>query len=265
MSNTALPIAPAPAANPGRRILLVEDNIINQEIARAVLESAGHRVDVVADGSQAVSAVQARDYDVVLMDIQMPVMDGVTATRRIRALDHPASAIPIIAMTASVLPQQVSSFFDAGMNGHVAKPFKREELNSAIARWAAQAAPEEVPAAPAPEPTLDRATFDSILSLLGAEKTDLLLDRLAQQLRRFRTAVTDAGSRDAIVQDAHSMISAAGLLGFARLSSLCREIEDQCLSGADAAPVLRRMAEIRPGILAEIEAVRTAAGTRPGA
>jgi CheY-like chemotaxis protein/HPt (histidine-containing phosphotransfer) domain-containing protein len=263
MSNTAVPLAPAPASSPGRHILLVEDNVINQEIARAVLESAGHRVDVVADGSEAVAAVQSRDYDVVLMDIQMPVMDGVTATRRIRALDHPAHAVPIIAMTASVLPQQVTSFFDAGMNGHVAKPFKREELNSAIARWAAQGAPE-AKTAPSPEPTLDRSTFESILSLLGPEKTDLLLDRLAQQLRRFETSARDAGSRDAIVQDAHSMISAAGLLGFARLSGLCREIEEQCLGGADPALVLRRMAEMRPGILAEIEAVRAGTGARPG-
>jgi DNA-binding response OmpR family regulator len=190
------------------------------------------------------------------MDIQMPVMDGVTATRHIRALNHPASAVPIIAMTASVLPQQVSSFFTAGMNGHVGKPFKREELTSAIDRWAAQASPEARPLRETTPASLDRATFESILSLLGPEKTGALLDRLAQQLRGFDASLATRGSREAIMKDAHAMISAAGLLGFASLSALCREIEDQCVAGQDAGPTLRRMAELRPSILDEIGIVQ---------
>jgi signal transduction histidine kinase/FixJ family two-component response regulator len=123
----AKPTAPA-------RILLVEDVTINQEIARAVLESAGHEVDVVADGAQAILAVRNKAYDLVLMDVQMPIMDGMTATRHIRALEHPAKSLPIIAMTANVLPQQVAQFHAAGMNEHVAKPFKRDELFAAIER-----------------------------------------------------------------------------------------------------------------------------------
>jgi CheY-like chemotaxis protein/HPt (histidine-containing phosphotransfer) domain-containing protein len=247
-----------------RRILLVEDNEINQEVARAVLEAVGHQVDVVADGRQAVAAVQSVPYDVVLMDIQMPVMDGVAATRQIRSLNHPASSVPIIAMTASVLPQQVRSFFDAGMNGHVGKPFKREELFSAIDRWASQAvsSPPPLPAAPPSAiSTLNRETFDSIQSLLGRDKTDVLLERLGQQIQRLGTAHGSA-SRETIAQEAHAMISAAGLLGFASLSNLCREIEDHCTAGSEINPLLQRVEEIRPAVLDEIESIRQTVSVR---
>jgi signal transduction histidine kinase/ActR/RegA family two-component response regulator len=115
-------------------ILLVDDNEINQEIARSVLQAAGHTVDVASDGATAVIAVQRNDYDVVLMDIQMPVMDGMTATQRIRALDGSARHVPIVAMTANVLPQQVRVFLEAGMNDHLGKPFKRDVLLEVIAR-----------------------------------------------------------------------------------------------------------------------------------
>jgi PAS domain S-box-containing protein len=117
------------------RILLVEDNDINQEIARAMLESEGHEVDVASDGSVAVTRVQAARYDLVLMDVQMPVMDGLTATRRIRALDGLARDLPIIALTANVLPQQIHAFREAGMSDYIGKPFKRDELYRIVERW----------------------------------------------------------------------------------------------------------------------------------
>ena len=119
----------------GARLLLVEDVVLNQEVARAVLEVAGHGVDVVGDGQSAVAAVQRTTYDLVLMDVQMPGMDGMSATRAIRALRHPSRRVPIVAMTANVLPEQVRQFLEAGMNDHVAKPFKRAELYTTIDRW----------------------------------------------------------------------------------------------------------------------------------
>ena len=109
--DAAVIVAPiSPMELEGLRILLVEDVEINQELARAVLERVGHQVDVAADGTEAIVAVQTKQYDLVLMDIQMPGMDGITATRHIRAMDHPSSILPIIAMTANVLPQQIAHF-----------------------------------------------------------------------------------------------------------------------------------------------------------
>ncbi len=128
--------APPPLERPAR-VLLVEDSPINQDIARAILERRGHRVTVVADGAEAVLAVQAGAHDVVLMDVQMPGMDGVTATRHIRELGSPLGRLPIVALTANVLPQQVAQFRAAGMDDHVGKPFRPDELLATVERWSA--------------------------------------------------------------------------------------------------------------------------------
>ena len=123
---------PAPASG---RVLVVEDLAINRELLQAVLTQAGHRVDIAGDGAEAVAAVQAAAYDVVLMDVQMPVLDGVAATARIRALPGPQRDVPIVALTATVLPDRVARFRAAGMNDHVGKPFGKQELLDAVARW----------------------------------------------------------------------------------------------------------------------------------
>jgi CheY-like chemotaxis protein len=120
--------------SPAIRVLLVEDVDVNREIARLMLERLGYRVDTVNDGAEAVSTVKTNDYDIVLMDIQMPVMDGITATKVIRGFSEPKGCIPIIAMTANVLPRQIESFMAAGMSGHIGKPFRRDDLVVAIER-----------------------------------------------------------------------------------------------------------------------------------
>jgi signal transduction histidine kinase/CheY-like chemotaxis protein len=129
----------AKALRPGR-ILVAEDVEVNQEIIRAVLEGAGHSVDIVADGAQAIKAVQEHAYELVLMDVQMPGVDGVQATRHIRAMAAPPGDVPIIALTANVYTDQIASFLDAGMNDHVGKPFDRRKLLSTVDRWLADGA-----------------------------------------------------------------------------------------------------------------------------
>ena len=117
-----------------RSILVVEDIELNQEVAVAMLERAGHHVDVAANGVEAIESVKAKRYDVILMDIQMPRMDGVTATKKIRAMANNIGAVPILAMTANVLPDEVERFIAAGMNGHICKPVDRAELIAEVDR-----------------------------------------------------------------------------------------------------------------------------------
>jgi CheY-like chemotaxis protein len=126
----------ARAERPGR-ILVAEDVEINQEIIRAVLEAAGHSVDVVSDGAQAIKAVQETVYDLVLMDVQMPGVDGVEATRHIRTMAAPRGGVPVVALTANVYAEQIASFLAAGMDDHVGKPIDRRKLLSAVDRWLA--------------------------------------------------------------------------------------------------------------------------------
>jgi signal transduction histidine kinase len=136
---TAEPIAVperTPAAAPGAaRILIVDDHAVNLEIGAALLSLVGCEVDVAENGKQAVEQVQKGDYDLILMDIHMPLMDGLQATRAIKALGGRASQTPIVAMSADALPRQVERCYAAGMVDHIAKPVQREVLYAKVDRW----------------------------------------------------------------------------------------------------------------------------------
>jgi PAS domain S-box-containing protein len=130
---------PAPSAEdrsaPGdASLLLVEDNAINQTLAKALLARSGYRLDAVSSGAEALAAVRDRNYDLILMDVQMPGMDGIEATRRIRALEGQRSRIPIIAMTANAMMGDRERFLAAGMDEYVSKPIDSAALLAAIAR-----------------------------------------------------------------------------------------------------------------------------------
>lgn len=120
----------------GLDILLADDNPVNSKIASTMLEKAGHRIDVVADGSAAIDAVLAKAYDLILMDVQMPVMDGLEATRRIRAMTKPGSIhLPIVAVTANAMTGDDRQCLDAGMDDYVTKPIDRARLLSKVNQW----------------------------------------------------------------------------------------------------------------------------------
>ncbi|MCJ2036177.1 ATP-binding protein [Methylobacterium sp. J-068] len=210
-------------------LLLVEDNVINQQLARAVLEAGGHTVEVVADGASAIRAVQEGLFDLVLMDVQMPGMDGLTATRRIRQLGMPASTLPVIAMTANVLPDQIEAFRAAGMDDHIGKPFHRAELYRLVDRWLSWNA--EAPAREAAGATLDPGVFDrqihdDALELVGPVRLLALLDAFGDELDvRFAGTGLTAEERDQSRFEAHSLISSASMLGFPALSAACRTLE----------------------------------------
>ena len=258
---------PEPAPAPRLRLLLVEDVPLNQELACAVLESQGYAVDVAGDGAEAITAVgtsvaSGRAYDLVLMDVQMPRVDGLTATRRIRALAPPACDIPIVAMTANVLPAQIEELREAGMDDHVGKPFRRADLFATISRWTAPGARRPTRAEEAcrvPEvdsAVLDAAVLTEMRASFGADRVAALLDLLANELsERFRPTETD---RLQIAHDAHALVAAAGLLGFVGLSSLCREVEAAAHAGADLMPLIRRLEVQRATALRAIRQLRAA-------
>jgi signal transduction histidine kinase/DNA-binding NarL/FixJ family response regulator len=140
----APPPVPPPVTSGSLRLLVADDILVNRTLARIMLERAGHAVELVANGMEAVEAVQRTQFDAVLMDVQMPVMDGLEATRRIRALDGPAGRVPIVALSASAMNDQVAACLAAGMDGHLAKPINRGELLTMLETVARQrAAPPE--------------------------------------------------------------------------------------------------------------------------
>jgi len=130
----------------GLRILVVEDNPTNRLIASRMLESLGATVELAHDGAEGVEAAARAGFDVIFMDIQMPVMDGVEAARRIRRLEGPAAAPPIVAMTANVMKHQINDYLTAGMDGAIAKPLNPAAILAELSRLsgAAQGALEAV-------------------------------------------------------------------------------------------------------------------------
>jgi two-component system, sensor histidine kinase and response regulator len=122
------------------RILLADDNPVNCRIAVLMLEKAGHQIDVVNGGAEAIAAVQRKRYDLVLMDVQMPTVDGLEATRRIRALPIAHAGVPVIAITANAMHGDDQRCFEAGMNDYITKPIDRARLLGKVSEWGYQAA-----------------------------------------------------------------------------------------------------------------------------
>jgi CheY-like chemotaxis protein len=130
----------AAPAQPGTPVLLVEDNRVNQLLATTLLSQAGYEIDVAWNGNEAIEAVQKKDYAVVLMDVQMPELDGFEASRRIRSLQSPVRDVPIIAMTANAMKGDRERCLDAGMDDYLSKPIDRATLLEKVAHWAASTA-----------------------------------------------------------------------------------------------------------------------------
>jgi CheY-like chemotaxis protein len=130
--------ASPPLLHGGLKVLVAEDNQVNQLVIVAMLNRLGHQVDLAANGAEAIAAVERVPYDLVLMDVQMPEMDGPTATRAIRRLPGPASRVPIIALTANAMAGHREEYLAAGMNDYVSKPIKMRDLLAAMARCASK-------------------------------------------------------------------------------------------------------------------------------
>lgn len=220
------------------RILLVEDVDINRELACIVLRAAGHSVDVATDGIGAVRAVKDGGYDLVLMDVQMPRLDGMMATRLIRCLPGAAAAVRVIAMSANVLPDQVQDFRAAGMDDHFGKPFQPRELCAAVERWLDSKDVAMSDAAPIADTTLDRGRHADNLALIAPETLSRLFGQFQARVRDAfvdthpqlgsalcATASGTGAERAALRAEAHALAAASGLLGFMPLSHACSALE----------------------------------------
>ena len=184
----------------GARVLLVEDNAINREFASELLRGEGMLVDEAVNGLQAFEMVQAGQYQAVLMDIQMPLMDGLEAARKIRALGGERFAsLPIIAMTALAMAHDAEQSLAAGMNDHVTKPIAPDRLLATLARWirlpAGQAVQARVLAPPAAPVPSDLLALTSLDAREGIRRIGGKADAYRRQLQRFRDHYADAGAQ----------------------------------------------------------------------
>ena len=255
-------LRPAPARSPmAGRILVADDHEMNRDITSAMLTLAGHEVDVVVNGDQALAAVRGRAYDLVLMDIEMGGMSGIEAAGHIRRLDAPAGHVPMIAMTANVLPQQVRAFKDAGMDGHLGKPFTRNQLIDKVNQFLSpvRAAAGDATRPPASRAAaFDREALAEMKLLLGEQRTAAWIGTLRSQLESIVSIETKAISRPKLARTAHSLVSQAGSLGFTRLSRLSSELEEACGKRGDHSALLRRVKEACHSALCRIDEIQEA-------
>jgi PAS domain S-box-containing protein len=215
------------------RILLAEDNAMNQKVALRLLERLGYRADVATNGLEAIEALERQPYDVVLMDVQMPELDGLDATRRI-VERWPAESRPhIVAMTANALPEDREACFAAGMDDYVAKPIRPEELVAALKRVkplgngdGASARVELI--------SLDDGALKNLRDLGGddflGEVIDAFLADAPQLLATLRSSLAD-GSADELRRAAHTLKSNGATLGAEGFAELCRTLEQRAKAG----------------------------------
>ncbi len=227
----------------GERILVVEDIAINRTIATALLQKVGFSVLTANDGEAALAVLASEPVDLVLMDVQMPVMDGLTATREIRANPR-LHGLPVIAMTAHATVEDQRQTAEAGMDAHLTKPIVPQLLYDTLARWLP---PQVLPEPPAePEPPIEAAA--TLPSLPGIDQTAGLLLHMnrptfylsslhdfrrdfASSTRRLREALV-AGQWPEARRLAHSLKSVAGSIGAQRLAEAARRMESLLASGS---------------------------------
>jgi two-component system sensor histidine kinase/response regulator len=273
------------ASTAGARVLLAEDNLVNQEVAVQLLHAAGVHVDVAGDGAQALDMARSRPYDLVLMDVQMPHLDGLEATRRIRQ-EPTLAQLPIIAMTANAFPEDRQACLDAGMDEHLTKPVDPSELHAALLRWLPARLGEGRPPAPlagqepglpampspAPQPATPVGSADIVARMASLIDLPLALeyaagqsDILSRVLQQFVShyAATGAtlvrllqeGDRTALARTLHGLRGVVGMIGAARLREMGAAVEAALDKGAPQQDLQAPLEELRTELDALVAAV----------
>jgi PAS domain S-box-containing protein len=209
----------------GARVLVVDDVELNRELMMALLSNQGCSVVLASDGAAAVEAVATQPFDLVLMDCQMPVMDGFMATRRIRAAGQPYSTLPIIALTASATPEHLARCEAAGMDGHLTKPLNPGALEAVLRRYAPT--PDGVAPSDAQPDGGERRDLERTF---GAPGVASLLNTLLGQLQGKLSVDSDL---DRLREEAHALRGGVGMLGYDALSEACGELERRIEDGVD--------------------------------
>jgi signal transduction histidine kinase/ligand-binding sensor domain-containing protein/CheY-like chemotaxis protein/HPt (histidine-containing phosphotransfer) domain-containing protein len=252
-------------------VLVAEDQPLNREVAIGMLAALGLTADTANDGRQALQKLAQTHYDAVLMDCEMPVMDGLAATRELRRVAGGGPRLPVIASTADATAEARAACADAGMDDYLTKPFTREALHATLARWlpaapaaAATAAPQTAaapPADPGAELLLDRATLAALRALPARGSRDMLshiatgyLADSQEMLLRIERAVHNRDAAE-LARAAHAWRSCSGHVGALGLMSLCRELEKCGRAGdlAGAPELLTQLRALYPRVCEELD------------
>ena len=266
----AMPFDRAAAAGEGSsargHVLLAEDHPVNQRVAVGMLERLGYRVDVVPNGRETVAALSRVPYTAVLMDVQMPEMDGYEATREIRRLEEgSARRTPVIAMTANAMRGDREKALAAGMDDYLSKPVRLEDLAEMLARWTGEQKVESDPApgasghyvASTGSPsgggtTLNPEMVERLRELANPEMVKAFVEDVPVQLAALRRALEHGDARS-VEETAHRLRGGSGYMGATRMLQMCDELE-----AAGASEDLDRTRQLVASLEAEFQGVRSA-------
>ena len=262
------PESGAPVAQPGGcyRLLLAEDNELNRQLIKAMLEQAGHRVVVVNDGAEAVRIAIRNEFDAILMDVHMPEMDGYAATRAIRNATRHIPLLPIIALTANALPDEAERCLEAGMNVHVPKPVNWPALFTMIDRLVLECRKDgggEEDRMPGQQVELDipdrvdvlkEATIAELRMSIGDDNTAKLLKLfVVEAQQRFLSRPASPESGRSMAEEAHTFGGSAAMLGFEDLADACRALDEAAVQNRPLDEFLERARRARDAALVKIE------------
>ena len=244
------------------RLLLAEDNALNRELIKIMLEQAGHEVVAVNDGAEAVRTAVRNSFDAILMDVQMPEMDGYAATRAIRNAMQDAPTMPIIALTANALPDETERCMEAGMNVYISKPIDWPALLATIDRLVLEnrggrshevrppAGRDATPSASGSTGILDETTLGELRNSIGDRGTARLLGLFVVDARqKFLSYPTSPETHESVADEAHAFGGSAGMLGFVDLAAACRALQSAILAAQPLDEYFDRCRRTRDAVL----------------
>jgi CheY-like chemotaxis protein len=251
--------------SPRLRVLVVEDATLIRDLLREMLSRVGHKVVTAENGFDAVELVSREPFDAVIMDVQMPVMDGVEATRRIRQLKSSQSSVHIVGLTANVGSDERGHYLAAGMDACVSKPIDWSRLFSALQCGKPQnVVPRRALRQPPPQ-LLDQKTIEQLGSQLSAKELVVLLgDATAEADKSYEKLRAWRGTADELAREAHSLKGTSGLFGLARISTIAGEIEAAARAGGDITEFIRDLGEAVSATSVELHASSSALSVSPG-
>lgn len=216
------------------RVLLAEDNATNQMVVTQMIEAQGGQVDVAADGKEAVSAVRKGIYDVILMDVSMPELDGVGATKAIRAMEGRKSDLPIVGLTAYALKEDRMRFLAAGMNDVITKPIVRTHLSAKLHEIALQLQERDRMSVPGQAPLFDESTYEALMQDTDVDFKKLMLEQFIKDLQAQHLVVLEGVQQKNLAKvesSSHVLKSVAGTLGAMSLSQLAGDVNNLARDG----------------------------------